>query len=490
MGKIGDYVHWTAAGYNAYGIYREGKKKRAYGFDGAAHTELGKIIHNVKDYPEAKKLETQLNSFFGNWKKGTMSGTEKKILELVTKKMDEQFGEKLGNITETGDIKLTKELRENSISKLKQVADQNNNKRIVPQEVKKRVDKLNEIREKLAGQSNTDAKELGKRLKEIEILIKQLYGSLTDETVMPREGKRILDKENDLYKKINDAISVYAGLPAVFLQKGEFFEYLVPYVIAAMNDVAEKALDETVEQYAKKIGGERDDVVINQDYFSDGSNGSVNIKFDNSVLNIAHSQGKVDIDISPNGEKVGASLKNVNLSRKYGTIHTVSGSNLLFFLQDIAPNFVNHFLNLNAQHKHKTDDEKLKSIDKIDGEELKAANYAMKRVLAAKALTGHLEGRRSADIFIVNDNKTGNVRIVSMKDLIKAIEKVKNMTEIPVKIGTTSLGVKSLGFINDSVMDDDTLGSMRISNLLGSLRKMKLSAGIGLSLFKNTYLNS
>lgn len=108
------------------------------------------------------------------------------------------------------------------------------------------------------------------------------------------------------------------------------------------------------------------------------------------------------------------SAKNVSLDSYY--IHILDGSPLLYMLQDVDSEYVNHFLNIFASHK---------------GHSSKSATVAsyrtamlqdIKLVLMYKAITGDVAGRKTANLFIVNDNRTGSVKVYAIDDLIDKIE--------------------------------------------------------------------
>jgi hypothetical protein len=485
MGLIGDYIHLTAAGYNMYGIYRK-QKEGSFNFQQAKTTELNNIKGKIKTGVDVQSMEDELNNFFTDIDSNNPSINATAIFNEVVSQLQSQFNNTLGNITSTGDITMSQQMKNNAISQLQKHAVQNSkNQRLRPEEVKAKVNQLQQVLQNLVNSTesgtHTTALQLAQELKEIRRQADDLYGRLVNADKIPRGTKNVLEKEKNLKNKINNAITAYAAYPALALQKGEFFEYLVPYVVGTANGLGFNEIRESMNDI--KIGGKNENVSIQTENFGiveQAENGSQTIhsfNFDKDVLSVKSSQGKIDVILELNGENIGASLKNINLSKKGSWIHTVSGSNLLFFLQDIHPDFVNHYININAAHTGK---------GSISSSLRTESRQAMKSVLAAKAITGATAGRQAADVFIINDNKTGKVRIVTMEKIVNSLNKLKDLSEVSVQLNNKNIMEQNL-FINKSVSNDDRLGVQRISALLNSLRQIKLSSSISGTLFKNIH---
>ena len=482
---IGDYIHLTAAGYNMYGIYRK-QKESNFNFQQAKTTELNNIKGKIKTGVDVKSMEDKLNDFFANINSNNPSINTASIFNEVVNQLQSQFNNTLGHITSTGDIIMSQQMKDNAISQLQKHAVQNSkNQRLRPEEVRTKVNQLQQVLQNLVNSTesgtHTAALKLAQELKEIRRQADDLYGRLVNADKIPRGTKNVLEKEKNLKNKINNAITAYAAYPALALQKGEFFEYLVPYVMGTANGLGLNEIRESMNDI--KVGGKNENISIQTDNFGiaeeveGGSQIIHSFNFDKDVLSVKSSQGKVDIILDLNDEKIGASLKNINLSKKGSWIHTVSGSNLLFFLQDIHPDFVNHYININATHIGK---------ENISSSLRAESRQAMKAVLAAKAITGANAGRQAADVFIVNDNKTGKVRIVTMEKIIDSLNKLKDLSEVSVRLNNKNIMGQNL-FVNKSISDDDRLGIQRISVLLNSLRQIQLSSSISGALFKNIH---
>lgn len=489
MSVIGEYIHLTAAGYNEYGVYRKTKDKAKFDFATATNIEIGKTQKSIKHGINVTNLETELNQFFINRQNKTSSNSDVEIFNAIKTQLDEQF-RRVGQITDTGDVRNTEEILNKSIAGLTETIKRNNKQRLNPSLVKDKINRLNNIMTELArkNEQGLTLEEVQSQTRELETLYRDLYGSLSKSVSIPNGTKGILKKEATLKDKINKLIKLYAAYPPINLEKGEFMEYLVAYIGGRMNKMAIQEITANMEDL--KIGGKNETFKMNPELFGVLKEGAVN-EYDTILLDkaieIQQSQYKVDVIVKLNGNDVNASVKNVKFdSIGKGYIHTVSGSNLLFYLQDIAPDLVNHYLNLNAAHNTKTYIEHLKSKDKINNSERNDSRRAMQIIIAARSLTGNVLGRKTADIFIVNDNTTGKVRIITMEKLVNAINSAKSFGKLSVNIDNKSIYSDSYKFINDRDSSDIT-GIKRISKLINSLRKIKLETGISKNFFIDAY---
>ena len=484
MSAIGDYVHLTAQGYNNYGITRK-KRFQGYSFDTAKDVEIEKIKAKLGVPSEAsmQQLEDGLNSFFYNAKTGNSTDTEIQVMNEILQTMSNQFGEKLGNIDfSTGDIIASQEQIDASISQIRRIATEDNQDSILNQ-LKTKISKFNTLLPKLARSINLDESymQIEREYQSVKAEFEALEYQIVNSEKMPKKlSNEIISKENNLIKRMNKLISSYATMPAISLQKGEFLEYLTAYITGVINDQTVAEVSETMDSV--KQGGQTEDVKIEVQNFvqSFTQNGlTEKINFGKDVLTIKQSQQKIDVQVDINTEQLGASIKNVNLQNSGARIHTVSGSNLMFFLQDIEPDFANHYLNLNAMHSRP---------GALSKESIKDVNANMKAVMAARALTGATYGRTAANIFIVNDNKTGKVRVISMAKLVDAIADLENARYISVKLNNGKSIYEKQSFVNKVPKGDkDRTGAARISNLLNSLRSIQLSSSISGGFFINAY---
>lgn len=140
---------------------------------------------------------------------------------------------------------------------------------------------------------------------------------------------------------------------------------------------------------------------------------------------------------------MGISAKNYNLDRYY--VHVLSGSSLLYMLQDLDSDFVNHFLNLYAAHG-KREGQKNVGIDNAQLAAMKSSILPeIKLILLYKGLTGDTNGRSSANLFIINDSSKGKVKVL---DMYKIISKVEAQAIKGIKLNDKTLNEK-IKFRND-----------------------------------------
>lgn len=138
------------------------------------------------------------------------------------------------------------------------------------------------------------------------------------------------------------------------------------------------------------------------------------------ALSTAAQQEKIDVKIEfkDNSEPLKISVKNYNLS-SYSI--KIGGENFLALMQtENNENFLNHFLNINALSKKKNYD---KQIRKRDVENI---NNLVKQILIIKQFTGlnvltNNGQMNDANTFVVFDNKTYEVYVCSMQQILSVI---------------------------------------------------------------------
>lgn len=300
---------------------------------------------------------------------------------------------------------------------------------------------------------------------------------------------KIQSKFKELQEQVNNFITFSLQKPAVNLQKGNLFEYLIAYLpLFSLREGSDE-----INEQLKKIqvaGGVKEDVRVNPNYFLDGliSDSEQKTDFDNGSLRISpkRSQGKVDVFLTWQGQELRVSAKNVHLKNNY-FIHILSGSSLLYLIQELDSNFVNHFLNLSA---HKINNNYLQTAKEQVINELKFT-------LILKALIGgELEGngRSKANLFIVNDNsEQGNgIKVYNINDLINIIsdemEQNKNNEKFTIQGITIGSSRKTFGknfLLKNELVKEENGALKRIANILSEVHAQKINASLSIS-----YLNA
>lgn len=153
-------------------------------------------------------------------------------------------------------------------------------------------------------------------------------------------------------------------------------------------------------------------------------------------------QNKVDMTITlKDGEDLNFSLKNYNLNyadaKKNGMITLVSGTPLLSLIQNENDNdFINHYLNISLPHLA-TKGATTYEMDTY----AKAKEYdtVMRELILLKAATGDNVYKwnedsqtfgtiGTANVFMVNDNSKGRIKIISMQSLLEKVYASKGYT--------------------------------------------------------------
>ena len=301
-----------------------------------------------------------------------------------------------------------------------------------------------------------------------------------------------------LIRTINDSIRLLAPIHAYQLAQGNLFEAM----LSALNYTQEGYVNKTYQELSQMVmagvkGGGRATVAYRTDRFNKNVADrlfSRSIGDFSLMANASPTQGKVDVVIQANSNSnVGNSVdlrisaKNVNLKLSHGWIHVVSGTSLLALLQDENDNYVNHYINIFAQHPDRDADAKLNEMRQAY---TKLTNF----LIAIKALTGEVTRisqsgslvNDSANVFVVNDSSTGQFHIYSMASIKqKLMEKYINSTSGELSGGRNVISVKysQSRFKNEFVEGDpDSAKWIRVSNVLSDVHATKVSASINISI--------
>lgn len=454
MSAIGDYIHYTSRGYLKHGITPSGTFKD---WQSQKQDIFNKLKVNQKSsltLEEQKDLEEVLNSFLGNEDQEQIAD----IHNEIQNRMVELFGESLQDINwETGDITMSKNKNAvigkvkstnhldtiiRKLDKLETIIRQESTKGPLPRGLKTRIKELQSYYRNLAREFERAKKE---------------NGLDASKAVMAREAKTLKEKR----RYINELIKEYAAYPAVNLQKGTFFENLITYAPYVAQSQAEAAIGSV-------IGDVVEDVSFNSSNFASQF---LTEQITSEVLEkTTVSQGKIDVMIQWNGKDIGISAKNVNMNN-FHYIHVLSGSSLLYMLQDIDADFVNHFLNLYAQHGKNRDGSSLASYDLQLNARKSAILQEVKLILLYKAMTGDTNGRSSANLFVVNDAATGKVRVIDMYTLLEKVSK-ENIQGIQFNGKTFNEKIRFANVWNQGSPQQ------RISGLLLDVHAQKVTASL------------
>lgn len=309
-----------------------------------------------------------------------------------------------------------------------------------------------------------------------------------------------------LIRTINDSIRLLAPIHAYQLAQGNLFEAMLSALNYTRDGYANKVGEELSQMILAGVaGGDRATVAYRTTRFSPGIVNNKNIPDSNKLFsrtigdfsltaNASPTQGKVDVIIQANSNSnigntidLRISAKNVDLKLSHGWIHVVSGTSLLALLESESDDYVNHYINIFAEHEDKTADAQL---NKIRQAYTKLTNF----LIAMKALTGEVTRISkngtlvddSANVFVVNDSSTGNFHIYSMSSIkAKLMEKYIRSSDSALSGGKNIISVKysQSRFKNEFVEGNpDSAKWIRVSNVLSDVHATKVSASININI--------
>lgn len=492
MGKIGNYIHAHYKNYLSYGITEKGDGDRQIWQAKDFHDQHKKFLDkiqsdskNILTAKEKKDLQKSLYQITSNDDNSTDNSQE--IKKFIEKKLIETFESSLGKIDfKTMNVETLTGKKQSSIGQIKK----NNQQSYV--RVNTILNKIKVIETLMSEVTNQDdKKKINETLKDIYKQLKGLTGIyIKDLRARSLEaGQKIIkidgefsqnkDKIITIQTVLNQLIKDYFSVPAINLQKGELFEYAIALAPVVGLNVAKKRMGETLEKFsATKIGGYRTKVIIDTGQFFDEkitqalnkasiSNYTIDSET-NTIISYGTSQDKIDINLSWGGKTIPVSAKNIKLNSSYN-IHILSGSSLLYLLQDENSDFLNHYLNITSTHSDSNADKSL----------FKAAHDAAKVAILAKALTGNVYKRQQATTFIINDNSKSGLESVQIYDIHELVKKASDNINLYTTILANDKDLSSIYFNNKIVggqyLSDDK-ATNRIANLLLDLHRIKIKA--------------
>lgn len=468
MSAIGDYIHYTAKGYNEHGITIRGSKEIV---NFKAQKENIKKRLAPSGMKNKSKYQDALNKILSN--KDNSDAEVQNIQAYIEQQLTDRYQETMGKINwGTGDVTAGVSAGKQATSNAIQTVGRQ--KGVLVSSIVSRVRALEKARNKMI-----DVKEKAELSKNINQIYRELnmiitngkkIGEITNlknlNTKTDKYKYGIIDKNSNLITTVNSLVKQYAAVPAINLQKGDLFEYAAALAPAIGKVNAQTALYDTLATGI--VGGARSKVQINfGEFFTDKVN-LQGLVMDNYVVHsngtavsYGSSQEKIDINVQWGDQIIPMSAKNVNLKSGYD-VHILSGSSLLYLIQDEPANFVNHYLNIIAAHPDGTVN-------------IAGAHEAMKYTLLFKALTGNTYGRKGASIFLVNDNsQEGGVRLYEMEDLIaKAATNINGYVSFKPAL-------EGIRISNEWAADYGT----RIAKFLSGVHAQKISVALKPSLLK------
>ena len=452
MSAIGDYIHYTAYGYLAFGTSPMTSNKKNYKMDFKSakkiqqqknQTSLKALRQVTLTQTERQEIENQLESLMkpsGNKEEQDFTNRLWEDLKTI---FSQEFNTAILDIQrETAQIsKITSQSVANQVKKIQ---DKNRTEKgwVGAKTILDRVSIFNSIINNLS--SSTSYKEkLQEQLKKIYTEIEKMMGIA--EGAISKTGYPALQKlmpvklkngktntfnwisAQNTVAEINKMVKLVNGV--VNVAKGTLFQMMIAVSPLIGKNYSMEQLQQAIQTV---IGGEKSSVTFDSRIFSDKINMknilSKGYRQKNQYLyeSVLESQNKIDVILTWNDKKLNVSAKNLNFSGKDASpyVHLVSGASLLALISTMDTNFVNHYLNLFSLHR--------RNVYKENGYEEKIDTrfkylpqaHAAKTIVAESLLISAFIGYKQEDkanIFIVNDNTTGRVKVYNIIDLIERL---------------------------------------------------------------------
>ena len=517
---IGNYIHLNYENYLRYGLntVESGKEHSVTESDiqkifeeqtEAAYQSFKRrkqrAVYNVKD------IEKQLNFYYTAQRGNNMIGEKietdisSEDLKYMHEEIHQFLGPKMNKVSidynklsssliqgdfNAGVLEAKGKYQEDLLSQLKNIGGELGKSGFANREsVEKRVNLLIKIRERLAQEDPANSKVLRRNLKALETEWNALKKLLDG---YKKNSHKRLDLSKSRYSQfvnnLNEILSSF--LTGSSTLHGEYAEA----VVVGMNYLANakaiqgtgeilsglpQALRQGVKGQSRSASGllgvnfssdfvDLKQVVDNSVYDSVKMTDSAGNVFSTKIT-----QDKVDVEILIDGLKVPASVKNYNMANVKTDIHLLSGRSVLALVQEYD-DFLNHYLNIVAEHSQKEPAAQL--LDK--------AAIAMKLTVLLKALSGAVISRSKdgsigfspqADLFIVNDNSVGKFRVYLIEEILDAVQKNIEWLKTGDLDNVQKLKNDYIGTKGQLNMGD---AKVRISNLLAQLHQMELQVSI------------
>ena len=470
MASIGDYVHYSGAGYEAHGITIDGTYRN---WKSQKNNILSKVSANSNGITkeDAQDLQDVLSAF----KQQVQDPNISDIRNEVEMQMKQQFSESLQAIDwSKWDVNF-------SDSKAKIGVPKNE------ESIMTTLKKIEELEKIIYEQYNSkdgvynrgDITKIKNLKTEINKIKKQISAEYVNHGIDYMKTKdldtsALTSKElKDYRNQLNILIKRYAAYPAINLQKGTLFENLIAWAPTVAGNIAKDSIIKNIGT-GRVVGDMVEKVSYDLQKFSESKYVTENLK--NTFAKTQVSQGKIDVILEWGNSQMGISAKNINLKDSY-YIHVVSGSALLFLIQDLNTDYINHFLNLNAVHNLKGS--LLSSRERI--------NKEMSLILLYKGLTGDNFGRKSANIFAINDSSSDKVYVYTMEEIINKLVSLGVYEGVTIDKKTFYTTIDSIlrkanTYVGSQGANSPDLAQRRISNLLAEAHQVKINASLKTSL--------
>lgn len=506
MAKIGNYVHLNYKNYLKYSLNTpESGKEETPNIQKIFNQQTEAIYKNSKSKKEnikVQELEDLLNFYF-NPNKNTKLTPEEENIKKYSPYLIDAVRESLGKAGHK--IKVTQELAAEAISgnydKILKQADYNFIKyykkelnerdQVYKSSMTRLINELLGLRKKIVSNQTKEAKKLLEKLNKLDeewTRIKTENKGKWIQVKNSENNKTFFDELNNLLGELSLANVTQAGgmigelgvvgiTALANIQTGKEVNNIVQYLEEEMSkhvkgqDRSKKGL--SVENFDIEHYVDLNQVVSGTSYIKDEKTGN--------YFTTKFTQDKVDIEVEFGGEKILGSVKNYNLANtKFEDIHLLSGRSVLALVQEYG-DFVNHFLNIAAEHEDNEGAEHGDFLDKaIIIMKLTILLKALQGAVYAKDRNGQAGNTAAVDVFIVNDISVGKYKVYSINEILNAIKD-------NIKFLKTGDFDEMSRLSNDPVDLNEGLNMagarVRISNLLAQLHSMSLEVSIDRQVF-------
>lgn len=477
--RLGDYIHFKESNYQRWGLsypdpnYSDivTKKDFVYPF----LQEQRNIKQRIYQYNSGlSKIEKdQMGSALQKIFPGKHAITDpevfqKQVWQTLTDALDQEFSKGIGVIDySTGDIKAINKVG----VKLDKIQSANRHKKdTIAGRIQTLMSLINELGTSLSTASKIT---LQTRINNVNNAFNDIVTQAIEEN-----PKKYKVNQNWMLSKaqsdniVNEINSIIADLGSATInqQKGVLFEQalsLVPAIIQQKGEsLTNQALKDMIAKNwtAKKTSKVRlvGDFISDKIKFDELNFKGYNLEDGYYVSSLASTE-KIDVTLERDEQSpLYISAKNVNLFNPRG-VNIVSDTSFLYLMQDENMILINNYLNTS------------RSQSKLGKAQENALN-CIKLICLIKAATGDTYGRNNkANLFIINNNKTGEFQIWDMKDLLEVCVSYLDTT-------TTFKGLDEVYFADEPWIGDKQPNAddayRRIAEIIRKMQATKISISI------------
>lgn len=465
MSVIGNYIHYTMANYEKYGI-AEDDSKSGISLNAAYNSQKKDIMNRIKKNRSAfskkdlEEISMTITSFMQNMPKQAkniiLDDLAKHYSKVIEKGIDKN--QDLLN-WEKGAINPSKLNTQYSIGKSRKKDDLYKD----IQDITNRINKIETI-----FLNKFEVKEqIPKDIKSALRAVKKEYKNTVGRAISDFNGydftsktRKINVKEDNIPKlrrMLNDLIEEYAKYPNIVGIEGQAFEDIIALALNKTIEESDKKIDEVMDEALKGVQG----CSVKKNTPQYGADKFIKIVGEDTFLEGTYNKrSKIDVLLKWKGKDAKISAKNVSFS-DYTWIKVVEGTPLLFLMQTLDTNFVNHWINLHAIHKNK----------KKNTNDITSIDNLMKVSLFYEGISGDVYGSNKKDrinLIIVNDKKTGRVVVKDLSSMLDNIIKQANQ----LSVTANNKSIKEIKLQNTWMENS----SMRIALILKELHDLKIDA--------------